>query len=84
MTRIIKRFGIITLLIAILLVAFSGSILAAGGNPDKGHHEAECHYGECICGDCEPKAHAYNWSYEFKSPGGHYGPYQHKYGNTTE
>ncbi|MFC1866000.1 hypothetical protein ACFLYB_04745 [Chloroflexota bacterium] len=83
MIRIIKRFGIVVVLIAVLLVAFSGSIFAAAGNPEKGNHGEECPYGDCACVDCEPKTHSYNWGNEFESPGPH-GPYGNQHGKTTE
>jgi len=81
--RIFKRLGIVVILIAVLLVVFSGGIFAAGGNPEKGNLGEECPYGDCNCGDCEPKTHAYKWGNEIESPDP-YGPHAYKHGKTTK
>ncbi|UCE97349.1 MAG: hypothetical protein JSV74_05175 [Dehalococcoidia bacterium] len=83
MMRIIKRLGIVGILIVVLLVAFSGSIFAAGGNPEKGNGGEECPYGDCNCRDCEPKTYAFKWGNETESLGP-YGPHAYKHGKTTE
>ncbi len=81
--RMIKRLAMVMILVAVLLVAFSGIIFAAGGNPDEGNHGEECPNVDCNCGDCEPKNHAHKWGNETESPGP-YGPHVYKWGNETE
>ena len=83
MMRIIKRLGIPVILITVLLVAFSGSIFAAGGNTEKGNHGEGSPYCDCNCGDCEPKTNAFKWGNETETLGPH-GPYTYKWGNENE
>ncbi len=71
MSRIIKISGITMVLTAILMVFIAGTVLAAGGNPDKGNQGEVCPFGECVCGDCVPNDHSYNWDYSYASQGPH-------------
>ena len=78
MSRIIKILGIAVVLTVILVVAFAGSVFAAGGNPDQGNQGEECPYGPCACGDCEPKDNNYDYSY------GEPGPHGPQHGKNSE
>ena len=63
MSKIIKILGITMVLVILLVVSITGTVFAAGGNPDKGNQGEECPYGECVCGDCVPNEYSYNWDY---------------------
>ncbi|MCK4829669.1 hypothetical protein KA005_78825 [bacterium] len=70
MSRIIKISGITMVLTAILMVFIAGTVLAAGGNPDKGNQGEVCPFGECVCGDCVPNDYNWDWSYASQGPNG--------------
>ena len=86
MSRLIKILAMTLVLTAILAVSITGTVFAAGGNPDNGNQGKECPYGDCencdcencICengdcenADCEQNEYAYNHSYSYASPGPH-------------
>ena len=71
MSRIIKILGMAMVLTTLLVVSMTGTIFAAGGNPDNGNKGEECPYGECVCGGCEPNDYSYKWDRGNESPGPH-------------
>lgn len=59
MKKIFRILGLAMVVVAILAVAFAGTVSATGGvNPDNGsqtqtqNHGDGCICGECPCGDC--------------------------------
>jgi len=83
-SRLIKILAMVLVLTAILAVSITGTVFAAGGNPDNGNQGDECPYGDCENGDCEPNNYAYNHDYNYASSGPHGAQHQWQKGKVTE
>ena len=86
MKRKFKILGLSMVVAAILALAITGTVGAAGNNPGTGAQTQnqgaecrcdECPCGECVCGDSDPINHeynhnySYNHDYSYSSPGPH-------------
>ena len=71
MSRNIKILGMTIVLTVLLVVFMTGSVFAAGGNPDKGNQGEECPNGECIRGERVRNEYSYKWNHSYKSAGPH-------------